>query len=127
MEVQEVKNIVGTARDLLVGKVPLPVDQCQEITRALIYKFLSAEDAASASLGGEPSYFTGQHAECRWDRLMSPEWTANDVDRRYRDGMTMLGQADVMPAIRTIYLPGRLHPLQRPDHPARFPARHRPL
>ena len=103
MEVQEVKNIVSTARDLLVGKVPLPVDQCQEITRALIYKFLSAEDAASVGLGGEPSYFTGERAECRWDALMSPEQTANEVDRRYRDGMAMLGRADVMPAIRTIY------------------------
>ena len=103
MEVQEVKNIVSTARDLLVGKVPLPVDQCQEITRALIYKFLSAEDAASVGLGGEPSYFTGQRAECRWDALMSPERTANEVDRRYREGMAMLGRADVMPAIRTIY------------------------
>ena len=103
MEVQEVKNIVSTARDLLVGKVPLPVDQCQEITRALIYKFLSAEDAASVGLGGEPSYFTGERAECRWDALMSPERTANEVDRRYRDGMAMLGRADVMPAIRTIY------------------------
>ena len=103
MEVQEVKNIVSTARDLLVGKVPLPVDQCQEITRALIYKFLSAEDAASVGLGGQPRYFTGAHAECRWDALMSPEQTANDVDRRYRDGMAMLGRADVMPAIRTIY------------------------
>ena len=103
MEVQEVKNIVSTARDLLVGKVPLPVDQCQEITRALIYKFLSAEDATSVALGGEPRYFTGERSECRWDALMSPEQTANEVDRRYRDGMAMLGQADVMPAIRTIY------------------------
>ena len=103
MEVQEVKNIVSTARDLLVGKVPLPVDQCQEITRALIYKFLSAEDAASVGLGGAPRYFTDERAECRWDALMSPEQTANDVDRRYRDGMAMLGRADVMPAIRTIY------------------------
>ena len=103
MEVQEVKNIVSTARDLLVGKVPLPVDQCQEITRALIYKFLSAEDATSESLGGEPSYFTGQHAGCRWDGLMRPEQTANDVDRLYREGMALLGRADVMPAIRTIY------------------------
>ena len=103
MEVQEVKNIVSTARDLLVGKVPLPVDQCQEITRALIYKFLSAEDAASVGLGGAPSYFIGERAECRWDALMSPEQTANEVDRRYRDGMAMLGRADVMPAIRTIY------------------------
>ena len=104
MEMQEVKNIVSTARDLLVGKVPLPVDQCQEITRALIYKFLSAEDAASVwALGGAPSYFTGERAECRWDALMSPEQTANEVDRRYRDGMAMLGRADGMPAIRTIY------------------------
>ena len=103
MQVQEVKNIVSTARDLLVGKVPLPVDQCQEITRALIYKFLSAEDATSVALGGAPRYFTGEHAECRWDTLMSPEQTANEVDRRYRDGMAMLDRADVMPAIRTIY------------------------
>ncbi|MYC31813.1 MAG: N-6 DNA methylase [Chloroflexi bacterium] len=103
MQVQEVKHIVSTARDLLVGKVPLPVDQCQEITRALIYKFLSAEDAASVSLGGAPRYFTGDRAECRWDALMSPEQTANEVDRRYRDGMALLGRADVMPAIRTIY------------------------
>ena len=103
MEVQEVKNIVGTARDLLVGKVPLPVEQCQEITRALIYKFLSAEDALSVGLGGEPSYFTGERAECRWDALMSPEQTANEVDRRYRDGMAMLGRYDNMPAIQTIY------------------------
>ena len=103
MQIQEVKNIVSTARDLLVGKVPLPVDQCQEITRALIYKFLSAEDATSVGLGGAPRYFTGAHAECRWDALMSSEQTANEVDRRYRDGMAMLGRADVMPAIRTIY------------------------
>ena len=103
MELQEVKNIVSTARDLLVGKVPLPVDQCQEITRALIYKFLSAEDATSVGLGGEPRYFTGEHAGCRWDALMSPERTANEVDRRYRDGMAMLGRADVMPAIGAIY------------------------
>ena len=103
MEIQEVKNIVGTARDLLVGKVPLPVEQCQEITRALIYKFLSAEDALSVGLGGEPSYFTGERAECRWDALMSPEQTANEVDRRYRDGMAMLGRYDNMPAIQTIY------------------------
>ena len=54
MEVQEVKHIVSTARDLLVGKVPLPVDQCQEITRALIYKFLSAEDATSVRWAAHP-------------------------------------------------------------------------
>ena len=103
MEVQEVKNIVGTARDLLVGKVPLPVDQCQEITRALIYKFLSAADSDSVGLGGESAYFTGDGAECRWDVLMSAEQTANDVDRRYRKGMALLGQTDGMPAIQTIY------------------------
>ena len=103
MEMQEVKNVVNTARDLLVGKVPLPVDQCQEITRALIYKFLSASDATSVAMNGQPAYFTGELARCRWDALMRPEQTANDVDRLYREGMALLGRADVMPAIRTIY------------------------
>ncbi len=31
------RNIIQDARDQLVGKVPLPIDQCNEITRALIY------------------------------------------------------------------------------------------
>jgi len=30
MQIQEVKNIVSTARDLLVGKVPLPVTSARK-------------------------------------------------------------------------------------------------
>ena len=98
------RNIIQDARDQLVGKVPLPIDQCNEITRALIYKFLSAADTESIEDGGEPTYFVDPHRESHWDRLMAPEQTANEIQRLYTAGLTMLGsREDIPPAFQTIY------------------------
>ncbi len=100
----ETRNIIQDARDQLVGKVPLPIDQCNEITRALIYKFLSAADTESIEDGGQPTYFAGGNAEFHWDSLMAPEQTANEIHRLYTAGMAMLGsRADITPAFQTIY------------------------
>ena len=100
----ETRNIIQDARDQLVGKVPLPIDQCNEITRALIYKFLSATDTESIEDGGEPTYFVDAHSESHWDRLMAPEQTANEIQRLYTAGLTMLGsREDIPPAFQTIY------------------------
>ena len=98
------RNIIQDARDQLVGKVPLPIDQCNEITRALIYKFLSAADTESIEDGGKPTYFVDAHRESHWDRLMAPEQTANEIQRLYTAGLTMLGsREDIPPAFQTIY------------------------
>lgn len=36
----ETKNRINAARDVLVGKLPLPTHQVELITLALIYKFM---------------------------------------------------------------------------------------
>ena len=41
----ETKRRIDTARDLLVGKVPDPKSQVEQITIALIYKFMDDMDA----------------------------------------------------------------------------------
>ncbi len=98
------RDIIQDARDQLVGKVPLPIDQCHEITRALVYKFLSTADTDAIALGGESTYFAGVHREFHWDRLMAPEQTANEIQRLYTAGLTMLGShEDIPPAFQTIY------------------------
>jgi hypothetical protein len=45
----ETKRRIDTARDILVGKVPDPKSQVEQITIALIYKFRVKNSVASAS------------------------------------------------------------------------------
>ena len=42
---------IDTARDILVGKVPDPKSQVEQITLALMYKFMDDMDALSEEFG----------------------------------------------------------------------------
>ena len=55
----ETKRRIDTARDILVGKVPDPKSQVEQITIALVYKFMDDMDKEAIELGGKPSFFTG--------------------------------------------------------------------
>jgi len=46
------KKGIDSARDILVGKVPDPKSQVEQITIALIYKFMDDMDRQSEELGG---------------------------------------------------------------------------
>jgi type I restriction enzyme M protein len=48
----DTKRRIDTARDILVGKVPDPKSQVEQITIALIYKFMDDMDLQSEELGG---------------------------------------------------------------------------
>ena len=50
----ETKRRIDTCRDILVGKVPDPKSQVEQITIALIYKFMDDMDAEAEELGGDP-------------------------------------------------------------------------
>jgi hypothetical protein len=49
----ETKRRIDACRNVLVGKLPLPTDQVELITLALIYKFMDDLDEESVKLGGE--------------------------------------------------------------------------
>lgn len=51
------KRRIDDARDILVGKIPDPKSQVEQITIALIYKFMDDMDAESEELGGEAKFF----------------------------------------------------------------------
>ena len=65
----ETKRRIDTARDTLVGKVPDPKSQVEQITIALIYKFMDDLDAASEELGGKRKFFAGEFAKYGWAKL----------------------------------------------------------
>ena len=68
----DTKRRIDTARDILVGKVPDPKSQVEQITIALIYKFMDDMDAESEELGGKRKFFTGDYARYGWAKLMAP-------------------------------------------------------
>ena len=97
-------TIIKRARDILVGKVPMAMDQCHEITKALIYKFISNSDKNSQEIGGEPFYFTGSTEQCRWDNLMDMSQTADGMQKLYFNGLNHIGNRNDIPeAFRAIY------------------------
>ena len=55
----DTKRRIDTARDILVGKVPDPKSQVEQITIALIYKFMDDMDAESEEFGGSASSLPG--------------------------------------------------------------------
>ena len=61
----DTKRRIDTARDILVGKVPDPKSQVEQITIALIYKFMDDIDAESEEFGGERTFFGGEFAPLR--------------------------------------------------------------
>ena len=63
------KRRIDTARDILVGKVPDPKSQVEQITIALIYKFMDDMDAESEEFGGKRKFFAGEFARYGWAKL----------------------------------------------------------
>src|SRR5260370_28268662 len=75
---------IDTARDILVGKVPDPKSQVEQITIALIYKFMDDMDAESEELGGKRKFFTREFARCGWAQVMRTGESIPALERELR-------------------------------------------
>jgi type I restriction enzyme M protein len=99
----EFKRKIDNARNILVGAVPSPAGQIDQITYALIYKFMSDIDDKSARLpGGKRQYFVGEHEKYDWHNLMRLD--GQDKLNRYRDALSKMNENPHLPEIfRSIY------------------------
>ncbi|MBE7497320.1 MAG: N-6 DNA methylase [Verrucomicrobiaceae bacterium] len=95
MLTSETKRRIDSCRDILVGKLPLPTDQVELITLALIYKFMDDLDEESVEMGGKRSFFT-QHLEpYRWRNLLPQTVSAEERMSLFARGIELLGGADM--------------------------------
>lgn len=106
----EVKRHIDNARDVLVGKVPDPKGQIDQITNALVYKFMDDIDEQSAAIGGKRHYFTGNYEQYSWKNLMSPKLGAQARIGLYRDALENMSKNPSLPELfrdifRNAYLP----------------------
>jgi len=106
------KRRIDTARDILVGKVPDPKSQVEQITIALIYKFMDDMDAESEELGGKRKFFAGEFAKYGWSQLMSPRLGGHEMLGLYGEGIARMPQNPGVPPLfrdifKNAYLPYR--------------------
>jgi len=108
----DTKRRIDTARDILVGKVPDPKSQVEQITIALIYKFMDDMDAESEELGGKRKFFTGAYARYGWAKLMAPSLGGHEMLGLYGEGISKMPENPGIPALfrdifKNAYLPYR--------------------
>ena len=108
----ETKRRIDTARDILVGKVPDPKSQVEQITIALIYKFMDDLDAESEEFGGKRTFFAGEFARYGWAMLMRSGLGGHEMLNLYAEAITRMPEnPGIPPLFRDIfnnaYLPYR--------------------
>ena len=106
------KRRIDTARDILVGKVPDPKSQVEQITIALIYKFMDDIDADSEELGGQRTFFAGDFARYGWPQLVRAGLGGHETLNLYAEAITRMPEnPGIPPLFRDIfnnaYLPYR--------------------
>lgn len=81
------KNSIDRARDILVGKIPSPSAQVEQITLAMLYKFMDDMDYESISLGGMPTFFKDEYEQYSWRKIMSQTVSAQERYNKYTEGL----------------------------------------
>lgn len=106
------KRRIDTARDILVGKLPDPKSQVEQITIALIYKFMDDMDKQSEELGGKSKFFTGEYEKYSWSKIFDPRVSGFELVNLYGEALQRMNQNPNIPQLfrnifKNAYLPYR--------------------
>ncbi|MEO6039786.1 MAG: restriction endonuclease subunit M/S, partial [Saprospiraceae bacterium] len=96
---KETKKRIDAARDILVGQLPLPTDQIEIITLALIYKFMDDQDELLREIGLPAKFFTDELADYGWQNLMSKQIGAEARRDLFADAIRAFEQAKHLPTL----------------------------
>ena len=93
------KKRINTLRQILVGKLPDPKAEVEQITNGLIYKFMNDMDEQSVSLGGKASYFSGKFEKFSWKNLMNSKTSGSDRLELYKDAIEKMYNNENLPEL----------------------------
>lgn len=99
MLTQETKRHIDAARQVLVGVVPNPSSQIDQITNAIIYKFMDDMDQSAIKAGGDPSFFVGNLERYAWTRLMDSRLGNQERMNLYSEALVKFSEAKQLPLL----------------------------
>lgn len=126
----QTKRRIDDCRDILVGKLPDPKAQIEQITIGLIYKFMDDMDKEAVELGGQAKFFSDykvsdpefpndrskdkviEFSKYAWDNLMHPKVTASEMLNLYSEAIEGMEKNPNIPQLfrdifNNAYLPYR--------------------
>lgn len=112
MLTKDIRKTMDNARDVLVGKIPNPQSQIEQITIAMIYKFMDDMDIESVEFGGERQFFVEELSEYAWSKIMSQQLGNEARMNLYTEALDKLQLSDRIPKLfrdifKGAYLPFR--------------------
>lgn len=108
------KKRIDDCRDILVGKLPDPKAQIEQITIGLIYKFMDDMDKEAIELGGKAKFFADYFipdpenpkqkkkvpfSQYSWDNLFNSKVTAAEMLRLYSEAIAGMDKNPNIPQL----------------------------
>jgi type I restriction enzyme M protein len=108
----QTKKRIDDCRNILVGKITDPKSQVEQITIALIYKFMDDMDLEAVEMGGVATYFVGEYEKYAWHNIFSPRIGGEEMLALYGEGMVKMNLNPHLPQLfrdifKNAYLPYR--------------------
>ena len=105
----EMRKRIDDARDILVWKIPVPSQQIEQITIALIYKFMSDIDKQDKELWGD-WFFQWDYEQYSWDKVMDRKLWWQERLKLYSEWLDNLDKNPHLPQMfrdifKNAYLP----------------------
>jgi type I restriction enzyme M protein len=111
---QTTKRKIDSARQILVGKVPDPKAQVEQITTALIYKFMDDMDKESEELGGEAKFFANGFSQYAWTKLLDNKLSGQERLDLYVQAITNMSKNPHIPQLFRNIFKGAFLPYNDP-------------
>lgn len=111
----DVKRKINTLRDILVGKVPDPKAQVEQITIALIYKFMDDMDLEGVEFGGSREFFKEDYEKYAWTNIMQSENSGQQRAILYAEGIDKMSMNPHLPQLFRDIFRGAYVPYRDPE------------
>lgn len=116
MNYQEIKQKIKNCRNILVGIVPSPEAQVQQITIALMYKFMDDMDKeAQEKHNAPPMFFAGEFAKYSWTKLLSPQVGNQERLNLYAEAIEKMNENKGIPQLFRDIFKGAFLPYRSPE------------
>ena len=111
---QTTKRKIDSARNILVGKVPDPKAQVEQITTALVYKFMDDMDKESEELGGKARFFTNSFSQYSWTKILDKKLSGQERLDLYVQAITNMSKNPHIPQLFRDIFKGAFLPFRDP-------------
>ncbi|MEW6653090.1 MAG: N-6 DNA methylase [Bacteroidota bacterium] len=111
---QTTKRKLDSARQILVGKVPDPKAQVEQITTALIYKFMDDMDKENEEVGLKTQFFVRDFQKFSWTKLLDNKLSGQDRLDLYVQAITNMSKNPHIPQLFRNIFKGAFLPYNDP-------------